>query len=93
MQNKLLIQHPILQPLNSNMAICWSSSKNIGKINQISILNKTSPWAHIDSELDMLGIPRKLVKYVIHSPKRINKKKLFFFTQVVQTAIDLGTSF
>jgi hypothetical protein len=28
------------------------------------------PWAHTELELDMLGVPRKLVKYVVHSSKR-----------------------
>jgi hypothetical protein len=32
--------------------------------------------------LDVLGVPGKLVKYVVHSSKRKNCKKLFFFTQV-----------
>jgi hypothetical protein len=36
----------------------------------IPILNKTSPWAQTKSELDVLGVPGKLVKYVVHSSKR-----------------------
>jgi hypothetical protein len=42
------------------------------------------------SELDVLGVSRKLVKYVIHTFKRKNwrKKKKENFTQVAQTAID-----
>jgi hypothetical protein len=40
--------------------------------NLISILNKTSPWAHVESELDVFGDFRKLVKYVVHSSKRKN---------------------
>jgi hypothetical protein len=51
-------------------------------------LNKTSPRAHIESELDVLGIPRKLVKYVVHLYKRRKFKKIFFFTQAAQTTID-----
>jgi hypothetical protein len=43
------------------MAACRSSSKNIGKMNLIPILNKTSPHAHTESELDVLGVPGKLV--------------------------------
>jgi hypothetical protein len=35
--------------------------------------------------MDVLGLPRKLVKYVVHSSK---KMKLFFFKQAAQTAID-----
>jgi hypothetical protein len=29
-------------------------------------LNKNSPWAHMESEFDVLGVGN-LVKYVIHS--------------------------
>jgi hypothetical protein len=54
----------------SHMAACRSSSKNIGKMNLIPVLNKTSPRAHMESELDVLGVPRKLVKYVLHLSKR-----------------------
>jgi hypothetical protein len=62
----------------SHMATCRSSSKNIGKMNLIPILNKTSPRAYTESELDMLGVPRKLVKYVVHSSKRKNWKRIIF---------------
>jgi hypothetical protein len=54
------------------MAACRSSSKNIGKMNLKPVLKKTSPRAHMESELDMLGVPKKLVKYVVHSFKRKN---------------------
>jgi hypothetical protein len=40
------------------------------------ILNKTSPRAHMKSELDVLGVLGKLVKYVVHSSKKILKKNL-----------------
>jgi hypothetical protein len=30
-------------------------------MNLLPILNKTSPWAHMELELDVLGVPRKLV--------------------------------
>jgi hypothetical protein len=43
------------------------SSKKIGEINLISILNKILPQAHTELDLDMLGVIRKLVKYVILS--------------------------
>jgi hypothetical protein len=36
------------------------------------ILNKTSPWAHMELEFDMLGVPGKLLKYVVHLSKRKN---------------------
>jgi hypothetical protein len=52
------------------MAACRSSLENIGKMRIIPILNKTSPRAHTELELDMLGVPKKLVKYVVHFSKR-----------------------
>jgi hypothetical protein len=54
------------------MAACRSSSKNTGKMNLIPVLNKPSPQAHTESELDMLGVHGKLAKYVVHSSKRKN---------------------
>jgi hypothetical protein len=36
----------------------------------IPIFNKTSPQAHTESGLDVLGVPGKLVNYVVHSSKR-----------------------
>jgi hypothetical protein len=38
-------------------------------------LNNTSPQAHTESELDVFGVPGKLVKYVVHLFKRKKKKK------------------
>jgi hypothetical protein len=70
------------------MAACRSSSKNTGKMSLIPVFNKTSPWAYTESELDVLGIDGKLVKYVVHLSRRKNWKKIFFFTQAAQTAID-----
>jgi hypothetical protein len=70
-----------LQPLGSfsHMVACKSSSKNTREMNLIPVLNKTSPQAHIELELDVLGVPGKLVKYVIHSlKKKIEKKKKIF---------------
>ena len=62
------------QPLGnfSHMAACRSSSENTRKMNLITIFNKTSPHAHIESELDVLGVLRKLMKYVVYSSKRKN---------------------
>jgi hypothetical protein len=37
-------------------------SKNIRKMNSQPILNKNSPWAHVQSKFDVLGIARKYVK-------------------------------
>jgi hypothetical protein len=69
------------------MAACRNSLENIEKMNLIPILNKTSPRAHMELELDMLGVPAKLVKYVIHASKR-KKKNKNFKPQAVQTAIE-----
>jgi hypothetical protein len=73
-QNKLFFENPALQPLGSfsHMAACRSSLENIEKWSLILVFNKNSPRAHMESELDVLGIYRKLVKYVVHSFKRKN---------------------
>jgi hypothetical protein len=42
------------------------------KLNIQPILNKNSPWAHTELELDMLGVAKKLVKYVVHLSIRNN---------------------
>jgi hypothetical protein len=42
----------------------------------IPIFNKNSPQAHTESELGVLGVHGKLVKYVVHSSKRKNLKKI-----------------
>jgi hypothetical protein len=70
------------------MAACRSSSVNTGKMSLIPIFNKNSPRAHTESELDMLGVHGKLVKYVVHSSKEKIEKKKKFFTQAAQTAIN-----
>jgi hypothetical protein len=76
-QNKLFFENPALQPLGSfnHMAACRSSLENIGKMSSIPVWNKNSPRAHTESELDVLGVHGKLVKYVVHSSKRKNRKK------------------
>jgi hypothetical protein len=48
------------------MVACRSSSENIGKMSLIPVFNKNSPWAHTESEFDVLGVPGKLVKYAVH---------------------------
>jgi hypothetical protein len=65
-QKKLLSYHPSAGGQFSHMAACKSSSKNTKKMNLIPVLNKTSPRAHTESELDMLDVLGKLVKYVVH---------------------------
>jgi hypothetical protein len=47
----------------SHIVACRSYSKNTGKMNLIPIFNKTSPQAHTELELDVLGVHGKLVKY------------------------------
>jgi hypothetical protein len=38
----------------------------------IPVFNKNSPQAHKESELDVLGVHGKLMKYVVHLSKRKN---------------------
>jgi hypothetical protein len=47
-------------------------------MNIIPVFNKNSPQAHMELELDVLGVHRKLVKYVVHLSKRKNWKKIIF---------------
>jgi hypothetical protein len=46
----------------------WKNEKMKLKL----ILNKTSPWANMEWEFEVLGVPGKLVKYVVDSSKRKN---------------------
>jgi hypothetical protein len=73
-QNKLLFKHPALQPLGNfnHMAACRSSIENTRKLCLQLVLNKNSPWIHMESELNVLGIAGKLVKYVVHLCKEGN---------------------
>jgi hypothetical protein len=63
-------------------------SKIQEKYNLKPVFNKTSPRAHTELELDVLGVPEKLVKYVVTRLKEKIEKKIFFFTQGAQIAID-----
>jgi hypothetical protein len=67
-QNKLFFENPALQPLGSfsHMAAYRSSSENRGKCSLIPVFIKNSPRAHTESELDVLGVHGKLVKYVVY---------------------------
>jgi hypothetical protein len=56
----------------SHLVACRNSLENTRKMNLKLILNKTSPHAHTKSEFDVPSVPRKLVKYVVHSSKRKN---------------------
>jgi hypothetical protein len=49
-------------------------------MNLIPVLNKTSPRRLTESELDVLNVPEKLVKYVVHLSKKKVEKELIFFT-------------
>jgi hypothetical protein len=70
------------------MDACRSSLENSGKMSLILVFNKNSPQAHTESELGVLSVHGKLVKYVVHLSKGKIEKRLFFFTQAAQTAID-----
>jgi hypothetical protein len=84
-QKKLLSQ---LLSSFSHMAACRSSSKNIGKMSLITVLNKNSPQAQTEWGLDVFGVHGKLVKYVVHLSEKKIEKNLLFFTQAAKTAID-----
>ena len=70
-KRNLFFWDPTLQYLGyfSDVATYRSFSKNTRKLNIYPTLNKTSPWAHIESKFDILGVARKLVKYVVCSSK------------------------
>jgi hypothetical protein len=59
------------------MVACRSSSENTRKISLRPVFNKTSPQAHTESELDVVGIHGKLVKYDVHLFKRKIEKNDF----------------
>jgi hypothetical protein len=54
------------------MAAYRSSLENTGKMSLILVFNKKLPRAHTESELGMLGVHGKLVKYAVHSSNRKN---------------------
>jgi hypothetical protein len=54
------------------MATCRSPSENTGKMNLIPVLNKTPLRAHTELELDVLGVHKKLVKYLVVQMKKLN---------------------
>jgi hypothetical protein len=66
----------------------WSSEKYRKNELNTRFQQTNLPRAHVESELDVLGVHRKLVKYVVHSSKRKKIKKIFFFTQAAQIAIN-----
>jgi hypothetical protein len=73
-QNKLFFENPAFQPLGnfSHMVACRSPLENTLKMSLILVFNKDSPRAHTESELGVLGVHGKLVKYVVHLSKRKN---------------------
>jgi hypothetical protein len=82
-QMKLFFENHALKPLGSfsHMAACRSSLENTWKMSLILVFNKNSPWAHTESELDMLGVHRKLAKYVVHLSKNNNLEINYFSSQ------------
>jgi hypothetical protein len=70
------------------MATCRNSSENTRKLSLQLVLNKNSPWVHMELELDMLGIAKKLVKYVVHLSKNKLKKYMFLNSQTAQIEND-----
>ena len=47
-------------------------------MNLIPVFKTNLLWAHMELELDVLGVQRKLVKYVVNSFKRENWKKFIY---------------
>jgi hypothetical protein len=72
----------------SHMAACRSSSENTRRMSLIPVFNKNLPRAHMGLEFDVLGVNKKLLKYVVHSSQNKLKKNTFFFTQAAQTTIN-----
>jgi hypothetical protein len=71
-------------PFNT-WVVLTTPQKIIGKMNLQSLLNKNSPWIDIDNRIgcDMLGVAKKLVKYVVCLSKKQNKKRLYFYSHKV----------
>jgi hypothetical protein len=67
-KTNFFFENPALQPLGSfsHMAACRSSLENTGKMSLILVFNKNLPRAHTESELGVLGVHGKLVKFVVH---------------------------
>jgi hypothetical protein len=70
----------------SNVGAHKSSSKNTRKMDLQSILNKNSPWAHIELEFDVVGVARKLPKCVVHSS---NKRKIQKYISILIMCINI----
>jgi hypothetical protein len=73
--------HLALHPLGSfsHVVAYRSSSKNKIKMKIQPILYKNLPWAHMELGFDVLGVAKKLVKYVVHLLKENLEKKNPFF--------------
>jgi hypothetical protein len=63
---------PALQPFCSfsHMGACRSSLENTWKMSLILVCDSKSPRAHTESKLGLLGVHKKLVKYVVQLSKR-----------------------
>jgi hypothetical protein len=79
-QYKLFFEIRAHLPLGSfsHMAACRSSLENTWKMSLILVFNKNLPQAPTESELGVLGVHGKFMKYVVHSCKRKNWKKNTF---------------
>jgi hypothetical protein len=62
------------------MAECRSSLENTRKMSFLPVFNKTSTQVHTESELNVLGVHGKLVKYVVHLSNKKLIKFYFFHT-------------
>jgi hypothetical protein len=68
---EIQVRTTFLGTLSLTVPIAYvSSSKVVGKVYLQPIMNKSSPWGHMDFEFDMLGVVGKLMKYVVHSSKQ-----------------------
>jgi hypothetical protein len=68
-ETSFLAPYPSALGQFSHMATCQSSWENTGKISLIPVFNKNLPRAHIELEFGVLGVHRKLVKYLVHLSK------------------------
>jgi hypothetical protein len=68
-----------------------NSPKNTRKNNLQPIWNKNLPQAHTELEFDMFGVPKKLIKNVIHSCViSSQKEKLVFFANMLLKQYRIG---
>jgi hypothetical protein len=66
-QNKIFLENPAFQPFGS-----FSLFRKYMENELNTCFQQNSPRAQLESELGVLGVHGKLVKYVVHSSKRKN---------------------